>query len=241
MAGISEMSLVGTIPKAARRTKLAAVQEPHSSVTESFEYLRTNLKYLHKGKGGKVVGITSCIAGEGKSFCAANLAITNARSQKKTLLICGDFRRPTVGDYFNYRNIGLSDYLVKDRPIEEIIQSTSERDLYIVVPGTNVMNVTRLLEDPKLETFFDFVRQEFDQVIVDTPPVSYVSDFFLLQSFFDAKVMVVRANYSSKSKFLSAQNLLQVNDVSPLSVVLNFSSDQQNTAIVTRSTPPTAH
>ncbi len=227
LAKLSNVPLVGAISQAPRRTKLAIVQDPYSSVTESFEYLRTNLKYVRKGGSSKVIGVTSCIAGEGKTFCASNLAITTARSQKKTLLIGGDFRQPTLNEYFKFRNVGLSDYLVKDRTIREVIQPTSEPNLHIVVPGTNVMNVTQLLEDPKLETFFEFARQEYDQIIVDTPPVSYVSDFFLMQSYFDVKVMVVRADYSTKTKFLSTQNMLEVNQVSPLCVVLNFSPDNQ--------------
>ncbi|MHA6249442.1 GumC family protein [Pontibacter sp. CAU 1760] len=221
----TDLPLVALIPKAPKKTRLAVIDSPLSSLAESFEYAKTNIRFLSREKGHKVIGITSSIEGEGKTFCAINLATTYAKNNRKTLFISSDLRRPTLSNYFKVDNVGLTDYLLGEASLDRIIQATEVDNLFIIAPGHTLISSSHLLEDPKVEELFSKLSASFDQIVVDTPPMSYVSDFLLLQPFFDVKLFVVRAGYSNRKALASSLEVLRINSVENVYMMLNSTKD----------------
>jgi len=175
---------------------------PRSSISESFRKLRTNLKYslVNKNKGHNVISVTSTISGEGKTFTAINTAAVIAALDKKTVILGLDLRKPTLHKYFDIDNEnGISEYLTDDLEYEEIIKETKIKNLSIILAGEIPPNPAELIELPKMGELINKLKQEYDYVILDTPPIALVTDALLLSSFVDINLYVVRQNYSNTS------------------------------------------
>ena len=222
---ITDIPLLGSIIHAPRRTQLMASEEPHSPAAESFRFVRVNLQFFYQPQMPQVIGITSSIDGEGKTYCSANLAAEFATSGKKTLLIAGDLRKPKQQDYFTFSNRGVVNYLASSTANEPVVQSTHISNLDILASGPAVKNSAELLESGKLGQMMTHLRQEYDQIIVDTPPVNYVVDYFLWQPFFDMTLMVVRQHYTNKEMIERSTEMLKNSKVRNLAMLLNHVND----------------
>ena len=222
---ITDIPLLGSIIHAPRRTQLMASEEPHSPAAESFRFVRVNLQFFYQPQMPQVIGITSSIDGEGKTYCSANLAAEFATSGKKTLLIAGDLRKPKQQDYFTFSNRGVVNYLASNTANEPVVQSTHIPNLDILASGPAVKNSAELLESGKLGQMMTYLRQEYDQIIIDTPPVNYVVDYFLWQPFFNMTLMVVRQHYTNKEMIERSTEMLKNSKVRNLAMLLNHVND----------------
>ncbi len=214
--------LLGTIPNAGKESKLVVKLHPNSAVSEAFKFARINLQYFHQNNDvSQVIGITSSISGEGKTFCAANLSATFAESGKKTLLIGCDLRKPKVGEYFNLRDIGLSHYIEGQASLEEIVQSTPVKNLHVVASGRQEIDPIKLFENPKMDKFITEAKLHYDVIIMDTPPIGYVADYFVLLKYFDINIFVVRFNYTNKNILYGINDVYKNNKVKNMNVLFN--------------------
>ncbi|WP_114752673.1 GumC family protein [Pleomorphovibrio marinus] len=197
---LSDLSLLAQIPYAESPVKLVVFNQPRSGVTESFRTLRANLNFILPKDKVPIIMLTSNISGEGKSFCAMNLASVYALSGKKILLIGCDMRKPKLFDDFGLSNVkGLSSYL-SQQEIDPyaVIQTTSFPNLDIIASGPIPPNPAELLMTDRFSQLVEKVKENFDMIILDTPPVGLVSESLELLQLSDLALFVLRYNYSIK-------------------------------------------
>ena len=196
---------------------------PRASISESFRKLRTNLKYtlIKKGKGPFVIAVTSTISGEGKTFTAINTASVIAALGKKTVILGLDLRKPTLHKYFDFENEnGISEYLTGDKDYNSIIRETKIENLSVILAGAIPPNPAELIELPAMEGLILKLKEDYDFVILDTPPVALVTDALLLSTYVDTNLYVIRQNYSNTSVLEFINEIQSKNDIN-LNIVMN--------------------
>jgi capsular exopolysaccharide synthesis family protein len=219
---LKKCNVIGTIGHNEKTSDLPVFENPKSALAESFRSLRTNLQYLLREKGEKTILVTSTISGEGKTFCAMNLATILAMSNKKTLLVSLDLRRPKIHKLFNLSNeTGLSSYLINRNTKEEIIFSSNVKNLYILTSGPVPPNPAELLETDRMEELMAELKNEYDYIILDTPPVAIVTDALLLSKFSNVTIFVVRQNFSSKEVLSLADELAEKGKMKHINILVN--------------------
>lgn len=195
---ILKIKALGMIPYISDSSENKNVSTASGRLTESFRSMRTNLQFLIQGKQHVIIGVTSCISGDGKSFCSGNLARVYAISGKKTLLIRGDLRKEvSVFDYnLNSNAKGLSEYLIDAATIEQIIHPSDISDLSIIIPGPIPPNASELFASEKLETLLKILKTQFEVIIMDSPPVGLVSDYISIMNLMDINLYVIRQDFT---------------------------------------------
>jgi tyrosine-protein kinase Etk/Wzc len=204
------------------KTEIPVIENPGSTLSESFRSVRTNLKYLLKDKECPVVSVSSTITGEGKTFISANLAAIIALSGKKVLLIGLDLRKPRIHKVFRINNEnGLSNFLIGESKFDEIVKRTEFNNLWYAAAGPVPPNPAELIESEAMAGFFEEAKKKFDYIIVDTPPVAIVTDALLLSSFTDIYLFVVRQRYTSKNTLELVEELRSNISIKGLGIVVN--------------------
>ncbi|MEJ1239895.1 CpsD/CapB family tyrosine-protein kinase [Chryseolinea sp. T2] len=218
----TKIPLVATISHAKKREQNTIVAHARSAVGESFRSLRVNLQYLTLDAGANVIGITSSRESEGKTFCAVNLAAVMAYSGRRTVLIDTDMRRPRVASYFQLENRkGLSNFLVGDGSIKEIINNTEHKGFDVIGSGPIPPNPIDLIGNPRMEELINSLRQSYSTVIIDSPPLGYVSEYIILMKYTDANLYVVRSDYTNRKSLKRLNKLLEREKVGNFNIVLN--------------------
>jgi capsular exopolysaccharide family len=218
----TKVPIFGSIGHNEKASDLPVADNPKSAIAESFRALRTNLQYVMRGDDQKIICISSTISGEGKTFCSLNLAAIIAQSNKKTLLMSLDLRKPKIHKIFNIENDkGISTYLIGRTSYEESISPTNINNLYIATSGPVPPNPAELLETSLMETFVNKAREEFDVIIMDTPPLAIVTDAFLLTKFSNSFLFVVRQNYSTKAVLQLVDDLYTKRNLTNIGILIN--------------------
>lgn len=223
-----------SIGHASQETGKLVQESDDWQIEESFRDLSANLQFIETGGDEKMIGVTSTVSGEGKTFTASNLSVILAQSGKKTLLIDLDLRKPSFSEYFRKLNgKGISSYLNGESEyISEIICDSQVKNLHIIPSYPNEGNPHHLINSPRMLELISTVKEEYDYVVFDTPPVGLVSDYLLISKYLDISLYVVRHAYS-KLKFLydlerlkdrgTLQNLYIVyNDVKAASIKYGY-------------------
>src|SRR5690606_15501128 len=171
--------------------------ESRSSSAEALRIVRTNMEFMLSQipeGNAKTIFVTSTIPKEGKTFIAVNLAGTFALSGKRTLLIGMDIRNPKLGEYLNLPAKGLTGYLASNHNDLDsiIIKQDGYKEFYVMPPGLIPPNPAELLMSNKVSEMFEELKTKFDYIIVDTAPVSLVTDTLLIANNADAFIYVVR-------------------------------------------------
>ncbi|MBY5950901.1 polysaccharide biosynthesis tyrosine autokinase [Algoriphagus marincola] len=181
-----------------------------SGIAEGFRSLRSNIKFLVPKEKQLTFMITSTISGEGKTFCAMNLASVYSLTGKKTILIGCDMRKPKIYDDFGLKNdIGLSTYLSgQEDEWSKVVKHSNYENLDLIVAGPIPPNPSELLFSVNFEKLINELKAEYDVIILDTPPVGLVSETLDLLTLVDFTLFVFRQNYSDKS-FIDAVNGLK--------------------------------
>lgn len=201
---------------------LITLKNPKSPSSEAYRTLRTNIQFSSFDKKAQVIFITSSGPGEGKSTVAANLAVVMAESGSRTILVDCDQRKPRVHKNFNLSNVkGLSNYLAGEADFESCINETSINNLAIMTSGVRPPNPAELLGSKKMVEFVDSLRQKYDFVILDTPPVLMVTDAQLLSRCSDGCLLVVSSGEVAREGVIKAKELLEKVNTKILGVVLN--------------------
>ncbi len=173
---------------------------------ENYAKLRMNLLYTLAGKEKKSIVISSAFSGEGKSTIAANLAISCAMSGKKVLLMDADIRRACQRDHFKYEEEtpGLSEVLIGEKNWQDIVIPSGRENLDILPAGHAAPNPAELLSLPIMETILSEMEQQYDLILIDTPPMNVVSDPLAFSSDTAGCVMVIRQNYTDHREIRKA-------------------------------------
>ena len=194
------------------------------AIEESFRTLYSNVLYLPIEQKCKKLVLTSACAGEGKTYISINLAITIAKnsSEARVLLVDADMRSPRINKLLNVESKsghGLSEYLA-GIDSEPNFSSTEYENLSVLTSGAENVNTVGLLSSGRMKLFLDSVKDKYDYIIFDTPPVNYVSDALLLSDKTDGYIVVTRADYSDLNNVSEALNLLEKVDAKVFGFVL---------------------
>lgn len=211
---------ISYLPK--NKENIVITEDNVSAVAEQFRTLRTNFFYLSKQLANKVVMVTSSISGEGKSFVSLNLGNSIAISGKKIVLLEFDLRNPTLSDKVNLEDkVGIHNYLSGEVSIEEIVNPVEGYpNLYFISAGTPLTpNPGEIILSNKMPTMFEYLRANFDYIILDTPPIEAVSDSLTMSKYVDSTFYIVRHKYSNKSS-LTLINQLYKDKKLPNSVLV---------------------
>jgi len=221
---------LGTIAHGSRRDRsTTVVAHSKNEIGESFRSLRVNLQYLTHGLQDTVIGVTSSIASEGKTFCSINLAASLALSGRKTVIVDADMRKPRVASHFHLKNdVGLSTYLIGHNTLEEVIKPTLIEGLDVVTSGPIPPNPLDLIALPSMEELIEELKKEYDTVIIDSPPVGYVSEYIILMKYTNSNIYVVRANYTSRAHLEKINRLYKDHKIKNVSILFNDARTPMN-------------
>jgi len=195
---------------------------PKSPISEAYRTFRTNIQYTKLDRDLKALLVTSPGPGEGKSTSVANLAITMAQMGSKVLLIDSDLRRPVLHAIFNIdRRIGLSNVLVGRATIEQAAQTTEIENLFVMPCGTLPPNPSELLGSSAMKTTLEAMKEKFDIVLFDSPPIIAVTDAAVLSSQLDGVILVIKSGQTDREAAFRASNLLKNVKTRILGALLN--------------------
>lgn len=195
--------------------------KPREAPGEEFRTLRTRLNHLQTMQPLRTLVISSASPAEGKSFTSTNLALTQAQlTDKRVLLADFDFRRPTVDKTFQIpASPGITDYLRGLQPLSKVIRKIDTTNLYVMTAGEAVPNPLELLNLRVCKSLLDSLRDAFDWVIIDSPPLLFAADGNLLSTMCDGTILVVRIGSTTVETVSRAQQSLCENNV--LGIVVN--------------------
>jgi capsular exopolysaccharide synthesis family protein len=228
--------LLGTIPqygeKKRKNTVVEGLQEvplldqPYSPVSTSLEMLNTNLGFTISDKELQVILVTSSTSGEGKSFVAANLAVAASHVGKRVLLIDCDMRRPRQHRIWEIPNLlGLSNILAGQNELEPAIHKVF-LNVDMLPAGKIPPNPVTLLDSQRMADLIEEARQDYDFVIIDTPPLTAVTDPLIIGKFADGILLVVRPGRVEYSALKSSKSLLNQSKVPVLGMAVNGVSEE---------------
>ena len=183
---------------------------PKSPISEAYRSLRTSIQYTRADTPLKTIVVTSPGPQEGKSTTVANLAITIAQMGTKTLLVDTDLRRPVLHSIFNLsRSKGISNFLVGKTGLEEIIFETDIDNLYVMPCGTLPPNPSELLGSKAMKRCITELKEQFDIILFDSPPIMAVTDAAVLSSDVDGVILVVKAGQTDRNAMLRSYEILR--------------------------------
>lgn len=192
-------------------------------VLEAYKTLRTNVSFALADKEGcPVIMVTSALQNEGKSITSLNLAISYAMADQRVLVIDCDLRRPKVARLLNERAaIGLSNLILDPKLRSEAIRPTKIKGLDVLLAGNIPPNPSELLGSPRMERLLQELRQKYDMIVLDSPPVNVVTDAVVLAPRSDGVLFLVRANYSERGAVIHAVEQMRYAKAKILGFVLN--------------------
>lgn len=216
---------IGDVPHSDSNNEIIK-PDSRTSSAEAIRIVRTNLEFILNGTSAekaKTIFVTSTLPSEGKTFIAINLAATIAISGKKVLLIGMDIRNPKLDEYLHLPTNGVTNYLASNKvTIQDYLVNQKNYEQFDVLPaGIIPPNPAELLMGKRVGEMFDELKEIYDYIIVDTAPVSLVTDTLLISKYADAFIYVVRANYLEKSLLKVPETLYREKKLPNVSVLLN--------------------
>ncbi len=220
---LTSIPLLGVVRLSKQKSALVAVDKPRSSIAEEYRSIRTNLRFFHSDSNSSVTMITSSVGTEGKTFTAMNLATVMAASGSKVALVGLDMRKPRIVEDFNIENkIGCSNYLSGNATLGEIIQQSSFSDTLSVIPsGPTPPNPSELIMSDRMTQLIAELKEHFDKIVIDTPPIGLVSDGLILANHVDSTIFVVRDGITRKSHLMQANELYEKGQLKHVGIVFN--------------------
>ena len=223
---LSQIPVLGVIGKSPHKSSLIVKEYPKSSIAEAFRGIRTSLQFIYKKKnldGAKTVLVTSSVSGEGKTFTSINIASVFALSEKKTVIVGLDLRKPKIFDDFNLSNdVGVVNYLIGQASLGEITQESGTPYLDIILAGPIPPNPAELLISDQMAELMAELKKEYDYIVLDTPPVGLVADALELMQYADANLYMIRQGYTKKGMLALVNEKYRNGEISNVSFVLNY-------------------
>ncbi|HEU4963878.1 MAG TPA: CpsD/CapB family tyrosine-protein kinase [Bacilli bacterium] len=214
-----------------RSYSLICLENPKSPVAEAYRTLRTNLQYTSgKHQDVQVLVVTSADKREGKTTVVSNLAVVMVKAEQKVLLIDADLRKPSLHYVFPVQNeIGLTQVLGGDCPFEEAVQEMIDiPGLHVLTAGEGPTAPAELLGSKAMRRLLNKVRDEYDIVLIDTPPLLPVTDAQVLAPCVDGAVLVVRSGKVARPLVQKVKGMLEHVGIPVLGAVLNQVSDKDS-------------
>jgi capsular exopolysaccharide synthesis family protein len=191
-------------------------------VAEQFRTLRTNIRFSSLGDEIKSIVVTSCLPGEGKSTIISNLAVTMTSSGKRVVIVDCNLRKPTIHKKFSLSNSqGLTNILVQDKKNLEIITTTKFPNLYVIPSGPVPQDPSELLGSKNMKDLLNQLTEIFDMVLIDTPPVLYITDAQILSALAQGTIIVAAYGKSEKNVLLNVKENIEKVGGKILGVVIN--------------------
>jgi len=208
-------------PESSERPELVVINLPTSPQAEALKLTATNIEYSTT-PAPKIIAITSSGPGEGKTFIAANIALSYAQNGVKTLLLDFDMRKPRIEKVLGIEriNVGVSNHILKDVPLDRIITKYQE-NLDIIPVGPIPPNPTALLASKKLEELVATLRTMYDRIVIDLPPILAAADALIVSKLVDGLVLVIRAGKTQKSSLKVAFENIVTSSSKLLGSVIN--------------------
>jgi capsular exopolysaccharide synthesis family protein len=218
----TDMPILGDVVYDRSKSPIIIAEGKRSFIAEEFRQLRTSLSYMGVNAAHKKIMITSSITGEGKSFIAVNLGISLSLMDKKVALLELDLRKPKLSEQFNIpRQEGLSTYLIGKTTMEETVKSTGIANLFLVPSGPIPPNPSELIANGRLLELLEYLDTHFDYILIDTAPVTPVTDAFILSAYCDVTLFVVRYSYTPKIFLNKLEEKLKTNSLKNPAIVFN--------------------
>jgi tyrosine-protein kinase Etk/Wzc len=219
---ITQFPLVGQVVGTKNNVFPATLNQPNSVLTESYRTLRTNLQFIINESEPNIIMVTSAVQGEGKSFTALNLASVYSFYGKKTVLVDFDLRKSRTNQNLGIQvEKGLSNFLSKNATYDQIIYSGDILNFDLITAGPVPPNPSELASSTVLGNLFERLKQDYEMIIIDTPPVGIVSDALLIYHYADTCLLVARYNYTSIEVFESVMEDMKTRDLKKICIVLN--------------------
>lgn len=207
------------------KEQIVVLEKNAFAIAEQFRSLRTNLHLLYQNKpSGRVTMFTSSVAGEGKSFITGNIGAALAATNRRVIILELDMRRPKISDILMLKkdHPGLSNYLANDATLTEVVQSSSVHEhLKAIGSGPVPENPSELLDSVKLDVLINKLKDEYDDILIDTPPLHLVTDALLLARVCDVTLYVVKQGYTDKSELIFIKQMVKENKLPNLNIVFN--------------------
>ncbi len=213
-----------SIPVAASIAHLDSRQRSKWQVRESFRELSAKVLFTEPDKEKKIIGLSSTIPNEGKTFCAVHLAHTLAEAGRKVLLADADFRVPSqIKEMVEINRYGFSDYLMNEQLTEydAIYTDPSRPNLHYLPTRIEERNPQTILGSSRLKPLMDKLKEEYDYIIIDSPALGLVSDYLFLSPFIDFHLFVLRRGHSKLSFTSSMEKLMKKGNIDNIHLVLN--------------------
>jgi succinoglycan biosynthesis transport protein ExoP len=222
---LTQIPLIGVVGLKHNDTNLSVFEKPKSALSESFRAIRSSLQFLYKKQsvsGTKTLMLTSSVSGEGKTFCSINIATVFALSEKKTVIVGFDLRKPKIFDDFNITNeTGVVNYLIGQKSIDDIITKTHIPFLDLITSGPIPPNPSELIMGDSMVEFMSELKKRYDYIILDTPPVGLVTDAIELSQFADLTLYIMRQNFTRKDMINLLNNRVKRGELVNISIILN--------------------
>ena len=197
------------------------------SASEAYKLLRTKLQFSFADESNcHIIGLSSAFSGEGKSLTAVNLAYTLSQLEKKVALVDCDMRRPTLADKMNIaKTPGLSSFLTGQSKLRELVQvvdlNGNGKVFHVITAGQNPPNPVELLSSKRMEQALNAMRDVYDYVILDLPPVGEVTDAMAVAKKTDGILLVARQNYCNRLALADTIRQFEFIEARILGIVLN--------------------
>lgn len=217
---IPVLGIVGHMSES--KGRLVVHHKPKSSIAEAFRSIRTNLIFFGMNENNNVILITSSVGGEGKSFTAINLASVLALQNNRVIIVALDLRKSQLNVDFGLDNKkGVSTYLSGQTGIDEIIHTTQIQNLDFISSGPVPPNPAELISKPECGRLISILKEQYDYIIIDTPPIGIVADAMLLMKYSDINIFILRQNYSRKENLKVLNEYQRKDALKNVSILFN--------------------
>ncbi len=223
---VTDIPIFGLIPFVKNRQKYNTayvLDEPNSSVSESFRNIKNNLEYTVSNKKSKVILVTSTVPNEGKTTISANLASILGMGEQKCIILSLDLRRPEMHHKFKLSNkAGMSDVLANRIDINDVTwESEHFSNFNIVTSGSVPPNPAELLASNRMKEVIEELSNSYDYIVLDTPPFEYVSDALSLVKYADVTLFVVKSEFSEAKYVKDIDKLVKRLGIENAGIILN--------------------
>lgn len=219
----TDVPIIGEISHSEHGTGIILLDKTRSIVSEQFRILRTNLQFLLKGIDKPIILLTSSVSGEGKSFTSLNLSSVLSITGKKTVVLEMDLRKPKLAENLGLRNtVGITNYVIGNATLDAIIQKVSTMDnLWVITCGPIPPNPSEILLDSKIGAMFEYLKQNFDYIVIDTAPIGLVSDAQILGTFADCSLYLTRQRYTLKKQINLINDCKEFHKLPNIGIIVN--------------------
>jgi len=220
---LTSAAVIGEVGHSYSDDTLVVTSNNRGVVAEQFRIIRSNLQYVLHSIPKPVILVTSSFSGEGKSFASTNTGAVMALAGKKTIILEFDIRKPKILSQLHIsRKPGLTNFLLGKVKLEDLpIPVPGYENLFVLACGPVPPNPSELLLDQKITELFDYLRANFDVVIVDTAPVGMVSDAMTLSKFADCTLYIVRQGHTFKKQIGLIDEFHREGKLPKVSIILN--------------------